>query len=112
VPFPNARASKWSVTPDGGMEPHWSHAGDELFYRDAAGKLVAVQVQTTPTFSVGASTVLFDARPYVLSGLHAMYAVAPGDDRFLMIRAGEADPGELIVVENWFQELRERSASR
>ena len=40
------------------------------------------------------------------------YAVSLDDQRFLMVReVGERDPGEIIVVENWFQELAPRVAA-
>jgi len=107
VPFPNTGDAKWAASPDGGMEPVWSHDGNELFYRDLQGTMRVVQVQTTPSFSVGRTIGVFDGRGFVVSGLHPMYAVSPDDRRFLMVRrTTEADPGELIVVENWFQELK------
>ncbi|MFT5431311.1 MAG: hypothetical protein ACI9OJ_001990 [Myxococcota bacterium] len=50
--------------------------------------------------------MLFNARGYVVSGLHQSYSVAPDDQRFLMVReVGERRVGDLIVIENWFQEL-------
>ena len=61
VPFPNTSAAKWAVSTRGGTEPHWSHSGSELFYRDGSGNLVAVEVKTKPTFSLGRSTPLFPA---------------------------------------------------
>jgi hypothetical protein len=81
-----------------------------LFYRDAAGNLVAVEVQSTPTFSLGHPTALFPAAAYFSFAGGAQYAVAPDDRRFLMIRqaAGTA-PDELIVVDNWFEELKSKS---
>ncbi len=107
VPFPNTGDAKWSISPDGGAEPVWSRNGGELFYRDHRGSMRVVEVQTSPTFSIGRNTVLFDGRGFVGSGLHPMYDVSMDDQRLLMVRAaGERDPGELIVVENWFQELR------
>ncbi|PYO05927.1 MAG: hypothetical protein DMD30_13460 [Gemmatimonadetes bacterium] len=107
VPFPNTADAKWAVSTGGGTEPLWSHSGKELFYRDVAGNLVAVEVQSSPTFSLGRSTVLFPARAYLSFERGAQYAVAPDDRRFLMIRqiAGSA-PDELIVVDNWFEELK------
>ena len=109
VPFPNTAAAKWAVSTRGGTEPLWSHSGKELFYRDGAGNLVAVEVQSTPTFSLGRSTALFPAAAYYSFARGAQYAVAPDDRRFLMIRqvAGGA-PDELIVVDNWFEELKAR----
>ena len=107
VPFPNTAATRWAVSTRGGTEPLWSHSGKELFYRDSGGNLVAVEVQSTPTFSLGRSTALFFAGAYFSFARVAQYAVAPDDRRFLMIRQvpGGA-PDELIVVDNWFEELK------
>ena len=107
VPFPTTGTAKWAVSTDGGTEPLWSHSGKELFYRDVAGNLVAVEVQSSPTFSLGRSTVLFPARAYLSFERGAQYAVGPDDRRFLMIRQVPAGvPDELVVVDNWFEELR------
>ncbi|MGZ6157353.1 MAG: protein kinase domain-containing protein [Solirubrobacteraceae bacterium] len=110
VPFPNTAAAKWAVSTRGGTEPLWSHSGKELFYRDVAGNLVAVEVQSTPTFSLGPSTALFAAAAYYSFAGRAEYAVGPDDRRFLMIRqAASGAPDELIVVDNWFEELKSKS---
>jgi hypothetical protein len=107
VPFPNTAAAKWAVSTGGGTEPLWSHSGKELFYRDVAGNLVAVEVQSSPTFSLGRSTVLFPARAYLSFARGAQYAVASDDRRFLMIRPVPGSvPDELVVVDNWFEELK------
>jgi eukaryotic-like serine/threonine-protein kinase len=110
VPFPNTAAAKWAVSTGGGTEPLWSHSGKELFYRDGAGSLVAVEVRSTPTFSLGRSTALFPAAAYYSFAGTAEYAVGADDRRFLMIRqaAGSA-ADELIVVDNWFEELKSKS---
>ena len=109
VPFPNTAVAKWAVSTGGGTEPLWSHSGKELFYRDVAGNLVAVEVQSSPTFSLGRSTVLFPARAYLSFERGAQYAVAPDDRRFLMIRPVPGGvPDELIVVDNWFEELKSK----
>ena len=111
VPFPAANAAKFAVSSKGGTEPQWSHSGSELFYRDGLGNLVAVEVKTTPTFSINRSTVLFPARGFYSFPLFVpQYAMSADDQRFLMIRAQAAsDPDKLIVVENWFEELRAKS---
>ena len=106
VPFPNTAAARWAVSTRGGTEPLWSHSGKELFYRDAGGNLVAVDVQSTPMFSLGRTTTLFSALNYFSFERGAQYAVAPDDQRFLMIRRVAGAPDELIVVDNWFEELR------
>ena len=46
---------------------------------------------------------------YLDSDGHPMYDVSPDDQRFVMLRIEDADSGtELILVENWAGELRER----
>jgi Tol biopolymer transport system component len=106
VPFPNTNAAKWAVSTHGGTEPLWSHSGSELFYRDRSGNLVAVDVKTNPTFSLGRSTALFPAGGFASEQVGLQYAVALDDQRFLMIRPL---PDKLIVVDNWFEELKAKS---
>ncbi len=88
----------------------WAHSGRELFYKNAAGELVAAEVQSTPAFAVGQQRVLFSAGAEFESfAFHPRYDVAPDDQRFVMIRfRGGGDAGELIAVENWFEELKAR----
>src|SRR3989475_4276543 len=58
VPFPNTGAGKRAISAGGGTEPLWSHRGNELFYRDASGDLVAVEGHTNPAISLGRSAAL------------------------------------------------------
>jgi serine/threonine-protein kinase len=110
VPFPNTAAAKWVVSTHGGTEPRWSHAGSEVFYRDASENLVAVEVKTRPTFSVGRSATLFPAAGFAAFQFGPQYDVSVDDQRFLMIRPLPASgPDQLIVVENWFEELKAKS---
>jgi eukaryotic-like serine/threonine-protein kinase len=110
VPFPNTAAAKWPVSTRGGTEPLWSHSGKELFYRDGAGNLMTVDVKTNPTFSLGRSRELFPADGFASDERGLDYAVAPDDRRFLMIRPlAASSPDKLIVVDNWFEELKAKS---
>ena len=106
-PFPNTAAGKWQVSTDGGTEPAWAHSGRELFYKNGRDELVRVEVLRGVTFVTGENQVLFSAREYLSSVFHRGYDVTPDDQRFVMIRslAGE-DATELIVVENFFEELK------
>ena len=110
VPFPNTGAAKWAISNGGGTEPLWSHNGSELFYRDSAQSLVAVAVQSRPSFSIGHSTVLFSAAAFDAYNFSPMYAVAADDRRFMMSRPAQTSaPDKVIVVENWFEELNASS---
>jgi eukaryotic-like serine/threonine-protein kinase len=111
VPFPNAGSAKWPISTGGGIEPRWSHHGDEIFYRDGSGNMVSVPVKTAPTFSRGAPKTLFPARQFLASlAQHRQYDVSPDDRRFMMIRAvGSPVPDKLVVVSSWFEELSAKS---
>ena len=112
-PFPDVDAGRWQVSTTGGTQPVWSPDPDrqELFYTDPASSLVAVPVRGEgATFAYGNPEVLFDGTACVLRPNSRYYDVSPDGKRFLMIKVhsvGEdgAVP-EIIVVENWFEELK------
>ena len=109
VPFPNAGEAKWPLSVGGGTEPSWSRDGHEVFYRNGQGDMVAVRVEIEPVFSVGPTSVLFSAAAYPAAAVHHQYDVSPDGERFLMIRPkSSATPGQLILVQNFFEELRAR----
>jgi serine/threonine-protein kinase len=108
-PFPNTSDGKWIVSTDGGTEPMWAHSGRELFYK-SNGNLMAVEVLRGSTFVTGERQVLFSVRGFYSGFWRSQYDVAPDDQRFLMIRnRGGEDAGEVILVENFFEELRART---
>jgi serine/threonine-protein kinase len=107
VPFPNVGEGKWVVSNGGGTEPLWSRSGRELFYRNGQGDMVGVQVETEPTFSAGQSSVLFSATEFRSSPARPQYDVTPDSERFIMIsQLGGDVAGELLLVQNFFEELK------
>ncbi|MFC1639208.1 LpqB family beta-propeller domain-containing protein [Gemmatimonadota bacterium] len=107
-PFPDTENSMWQVSTEGGTEPLWAHSGRELFYRDANENLVAARVVTEPTFSPGAQRILFSAAEYVLDFWQRGYDVSGDDQRFLMLKQLSGENTELIMVLNFFEELKQR----
>ncbi|MEJ2206404.1 MAG: protein kinase [Gemmatimonadota bacterium] len=106
-PFPDTDAGVFRVSTEGGTEPVWSHSGQELFYRNADGYMVAASVATEPSFRVTRQEALFSAVGYVANIFDPQFAVSPDDDRFLMLQHDEPDvASELVVVMNWFEELK------
>jgi serine/threonine-protein kinase len=108
VPFPNVADGKYAVSAGGGSEPVWSRSGRELFYRNGQGELVAVQVETEPTFARGATRVLFSATEYLADRRRRQYDVSRDDERFLMLRPvgdGVEVAGKLVLVQNFSAEL-------
>jgi serine/threonine-protein kinase len=107
-PFPNVDAGRWQVSFRGGTEPLWAHSGRELFYK-SQGSMKVVGVQTSPTFATLEVRELFSTRDYFNFAYHRSYDVSADDQRFVMIRTnavGEPAIGDLIVVENFFEELK------
>ena len=106
-PFPEVNAAVWQVSTTGGAEPRWAHSGRELFFRTDARQMVSVPVTAGEAFSWGEPQVLFSNENYRTADNGRMWDVAPGDQRFLMLRIVPSEvPTELIVVENFFEELR------
>ena len=68
--------------------------------------MMAVAIQTEPSFSAGNPAVLFED-PY-FRFIHRTYDISPDGERFLMIKEGSSNdaPRELHVVLNWFEELK------
>ncbi|MCH7716880.1 MAG: protein kinase [Gemmatimonadetes bacterium] len=104
-PFPNTGDGRTQVSTAGGEAPRWARDGRHLFYRSTSrNELVAVEVipGPGPTLAVSEPEVLFSLDAYVIDDYDATE-----DGRFVMIRRRGAErPSELIVVENWFEELK------
>jgi serine/threonine-protein kinase len=109
-PFPDAyRGSRWQISAAGGRQPVWSRDGRELFYRDFSGALMAVPVAAGPGFTPGRPVRLFEGTGYTGSGAQGggrTYDVSPDGSRFLMVRTGDQASTPLVVVLNWFEELK------
>jgi Tol biopolymer transport system component len=105
-PFPDAESGRWMVSRNGGAEPVWAHSGRELFYRNGENELVAVQVTADSLFASDSEEVLFSASDYFARDGYPAYDVSPDDERFVMFRASGAGPWELILVQNFFEELK------
>jgi serine/threonine-protein kinase len=106
-PFPGP-AGRWQVSTDGGTQPLWAHSGREIFYRAADGALIAADVRAGATFEVGARRRLFSTTMFDGDADYTTYDVTPDDRRFLFIRQA-GGTRELVVVLNWFEELRQRT---
>jgi len=105
-PFPGTATTVGQrVSTTGGVVPRWRRDGKELFYRNAAGDFMAVDVKATgETIQTSAPRQLFPAIP----GVHAWDVTADGQ-RFLIstplrtTAAPVADP--VTVVLNWKSRL-------
>ena len=106
-PYPDASKGRWQISTGGGTAPVWAQTGRELFYLDESNTLMAVPVETSgPQFSAGRPAKVFDTKYY---GNFYSYDVTPDGLRFLMIKesnAADRNQASIVVVLNWFEELK------
>ena len=111
-PFPNVDGGHWAISTSGGTRPVWARNGEELFYLDGNNAMMAASVHTTLTFRVDGPTKLFDGSYYANEDGRT-YDVSADGQRFLMIKpiaTGDqtATLPTMVVVLNWFEELKAR----
>ena len=107
-PFP-AKDEKWQISSGGGAPPVWGPDGEELFYL-CGGAMMVAKIETEPSFQPGVPSMLFESPDYDVSILDWVgFDVSKDSQRFLLCKSNQAlrEPlRELIVVENWFEELK------
>jgi serine/threonine-protein kinase len=99
-----------TVSTDGGSEPAWSALGREIIYRNGSQMMSAAVTSSTPELIVDRPLPLFETTFEADRGSGAAnpnYDVTADGQRFVMIQAPAA-PTSLIVVINWFEELKTR----
>jgi serine/threonine-protein kinase len=107
-PFPDVNGGHWHVSTGGGTRPLWAPNGQELFYASPAGALMRVGVERSPSWAATQPTLLikegyFTAPPATFG---RTYDISPDGQRFLLIKPETATPPSIIVVQNWFEELK------
>ena len=105
-PFPDVNAERIQISSNGGQHPLWSRDGRELFYIAADGKMMAVPVQLRPSFDRKRPVELFPAGHFFVN-VARNYDLSPDGNGFVMVKnAGVAARQSIVVVSNWFEELR------
>ena len=94
---------KWQISQGGGTEPAWRGDGRELYYRGVE-HIMAVPVETAPTFHSGIPTPLFPD-VYARNTDHTNYTVDRSGNTFYFARNASGD-AHLVLVLNWFKELK------
>jgi serine/threonine-protein kinase len=99
---------KLQVSTEGGTEPVWARNGREILYRHQDG-LMAVTVETSPSFAVSKPRLLFQGGFDEGSAAFSNYDVDLAGERFILIRSeSKAAPTELKVIQDWVTELARR----
>jgi hypothetical protein len=112
MPFPRA-AGRWQVSFEGGLEPRWSSAGKEIFYRSPNGLMSAAVEAGGSAFRFGTPKLLVKRSFDVYGSNSATYAVSKDGKRFLQIVPGAAQGSAagLEVVLHWADELKKQSSA-
>jgi protease II len=101
---------KWQVSSDGGFRPDWRADGKEIFYWDAASRLIAVPVDTEAgRLTFGVPERLFERTVARSTSTHRLfYDVSADGQRFYMtVPASDDNQTEFVVVLNWNAELED-----
>jgi serine/threonine-protein kinase len=110
-PFPNTDDGLFQVSAGGGIEPIWSQAGTELFYRTRAGDVISAQVATEGDFVVGERSRLFRRGGAYVNDDSRFWAARADGQRFLMVvpvSAGVPQTGmDVVMVRGWFTTVRD-----
>ena len=105
-PFPSG-GGEWQVSEQGGNQPRWSRDGKEIFYVEH-DTLIAVSVNTKPTFSVGSTERLFSDRSLVSHFPIQNYDISGDGQRFVMVESLGTPQYTIRIVQNWYEEFRDR----
>ncbi len=106
TPFPGP-GGKWQVSQEGGMQVMWRRDGAALNFRSLDGKLMQASVnERGEAVEIGTPRELFQAQLGGFGGSAWVYAAAPQDDRFLLLRSQQNGPTPLTLVTGWTAALR------
>jgi serine/threonine-protein kinase len=107
VPFPSGEG-KWQISPNGGVEPHWSQTKHELFY-SKRGMLISVPYTTEKgSFRAGTPEDLRQAK-IEMRAPYTSYDVAPDGEHFVAFQFPGGRPtvsSEPTVAIHWLDEVR------
>lgn len=104
IPFPPAaNGGRWIVSRGGGVMPRWRRDGKELFYISPDWKMMAVDVNTNPSFQSGTPHALFET-DMVDTGIRTgpmSWDLAPDGKRFLIITENSQETSSMYLILNW-----------
>ncbi len=104
-PFPGPGGQS-QVSVSGGRNAVWARSGREISYISSDLSLTVATVRTDPTFAVESREQL-TSWPYFLQDNIRHYDLAPDDQRFLAVGSDTQAQEGLILVQNFFEELRQ-----
>jgi eukaryotic-like serine/threonine-protein kinase len=105
-PFPNVKADQWLISMGGGTRPKFAPGGGELFYEAPGGTIMAVRVDSGGgAWNASTPAKAFEGSYVTYGGGVRNYDISP-DGRFLMVKPQDVGPPQIVVVQNWTEELK------
>jgi serine/threonine-protein kinase len=118
-PFPAVNSGPKKVSTNGGSKPVWRRDGKELFFWDKSGALMGVAIRPGLQWSAGLPSKILEPGVYIRGNEPAAptYDVSLDGQRFLMIKPladsrEDAAPMTIVVIQNWFEELKRVVAAK
>jgi serine/threonine-protein kinase len=108
APYPNTDAGPpRQVSTAGGQGPRWSKDGKEIFFLDPDRALMSVKVTGTGSaWSATPPTKVLEPGYWSSVSVGAHYDVAPDGKRFLVLEPPTLSAPDLVVVQQWDEELK------
>jgi serine/threonine-protein kinase len=114
-PFDTKQTRRWQVSTAGGRNPLWRRDGRELFFVDPMGTLMRVAVTDALEWTASLPAKLIDGRYSLsLSGIAGrLYDVSRDGQQLLVLKPvstpnEQRGPDRIVIVQNWFEELKAR----
>jgi Tol biopolymer transport system component len=99
IPYPPT-GERWQISGEGGVQPRWSPEGDELFYLDPAGRLMAVAIPGGDPRRAAAPRALFET-PLRVSNTFDQFAVASKERFLFRLPFGDDPQVPVNVIVGW-----------
>ena len=104
-----AGSGKWQISTEGGRDPKWSRDGKEIYFIGPNNRLLAVDVTSEPTISLGTPHVLFRSVSWDADRYGCNYDVSADRQRFYIRRtSGASELPATTVVVNWMERFKKR----
>jgi hypothetical protein len=108
--FVQAAASpgtRWQVSSEGGIHPHWRGDGGELFFVSGTRFIMAAPIATSSGFSAGAPHPLFAVNFAAddVNRTRTDFAVTADGRRFLLHQSAELRSAPVVVMHHWLPAL-------
>jgi eukaryotic-like serine/threonine-protein kinase len=104
-----ARFPQWDerrqISTDGGVQPHWRQDDREIVYVTSDGKLMSVNVQTSPSFEAAPPVPLF-ATGLRASGTIEQWTMSHDALKFYVLTSVQEGDKPITVVLNWIGQAR------